>query len=427
MFILYDLIFLLFTLICLPVYLLKGKFHQGFAQRAGILRGGDDLKRPIWVHAVSLGEAIAVAGLVEGLRKVYPAKKFVISTVTPTGNKIARNLAKRGDLVTYLPLDFSFIVRRVINRINPGIFIIAETEIWPNLITCLHRKNIPIVTVNARISDNSFRGYSAIKPLISPILNKVSLFCAQADTDAVRLRQLGVAAEKIRVTGNMKFDIHDCADLEKYRAEYRDKLGMGPGNRLLVAGSTHRGEEGTILAIYKKLLPKFPGLRLLLCPRHPERAGEVEKIVSKSGFNALRISRSNRPTGQPANRPTIFILDTVGNLMNFYCASDIVFVGGSLIKKGGHNILEPASCGKPVIFGPYMFNFRDISRMFLEKNSAIMARTPEELEGGIRRLSEDTGFAAAMGERAAKLIAGNRGAALRNIEAIKTMGALNGN
>ena len=206
MFILYDLIFLVFTLIYLPIYLFRGKFHRGFLARLGILPKNLSLDRPVWIHAVSLGEAISTRGLVEELRKAYPHKKFALSTVTATGNKIAREISRTGDFVTYLPLDFSFTVKTVINRINPGLFIIAETEIWPNLIAHLSKKGIPIVTVNARISDSSFKGYSAIKPLIKPILNKISLFCAQADLDADRLKKLGVAADKIKVTGNMKFD-----------------------------------------------------------------------------------------------------------------------------------------------------------------------------------------------------------------------------
>ena len=206
MFILYDLISLIFTLIYLPIYIFKGKFHRGFFARLGILPKNLILDRPIWIHAVSLGEAVSMRGLVEELRKIYPTKKFVISTVTPTGNTIARDLASSSDLVTYLPLDFSFTVRGVMNRINPGIFIIAETEIWPNLISCLYKKDIPIVIVNGRISDASFRGYSAIKFLIKPILNKVRLFCMQTESDAHKLKELGDEIEKKKETGKMKFD-----------------------------------------------------------------------------------------------------------------------------------------------------------------------------------------------------------------------------
>jgi len=424
MFILYDLIFLIFTLIYLPIYLCKGKFHRGFLARLGILPKDLDLGRPIWMHAVSLGEAISIRGLVEELRRAYPHKKFVLSTVTATGNKIAREIAQPGDFVTYLPLDFSFTVKKVINKINPGLFIIAETEIWPNLITYLSHKGVPIVTVNARISDASFRGYSAIKPLIKPILNKISLFCAQADTDSQRLKQLGVSSDKIKITGNMKFDQNDYTDLQKDCTDYRLKLGLEPGDKLLVAGSTHPQEEEIIIAAYKKLLNKFSSLKLLIAPRHPERSTEIEKIVLKSGFSAIRVSRLAGLAVSGSNPQTVFILDIVGSLMGFYAAADIVFVGGSLIAKGGHNILEPASCAKPVIFGPHMFNFRDITKLFLENNAAIMVSTAAELEVQVAELLENNTKASQLTKNAALVISRNQGATKRNAEAIKFIGGL---
>jgi len=423
MFILYDLIFLIFALIYLPIYLFKGKFHRGFLNRLGILPKDLDLNRPIWIHAVSLGEAISVRGLVEELRKVYPGKRFVISTVTSTGNKIAGTIAKPGDRVIYLPLDFSFTVRSVINKINPSLFIIAETEIWPNLIAYLYKKGVPIVTVNGRISDNSFRGYSAVKFLIKPILNKIRLFCVQTETDAERLKQLGVCPDRIKVTGNLKFDINACAVSEKGSVDYRHNIGLGPQDRLLVAVSTHPGEEKIILGAYKNLLKEFPGLRLLIAPRHTERTPEVEKEILKSGLSVLRISQSSQQVVKPQ---TVFILDTVGNLRDFYTTADIVFVGGSLIKKGGHNILEPAYAGKPVIFGPHMFNFHDIARMFLDNNAAIEVQTQEALESSIRGLLRNSLKAIQLTRNANMVIAKNRGATLKIIESFNAMGEFNG-
>lgn len=424
MFILYDLIFLIFILIYLPIYLFKGKFHRGFLSRLGILPKGLNLNEPIWVHAVSLGEAISIRGLVEGLRIAYPDKKFVFSTVTPAGNKIARELARDGDLVTYLPLDFSFTVRRVINRIKPGLFIIAETEIWPNLITCLYKRNTPIVTVNARISDASFKGYSAVKFLIGPILNKIKVFCAQSESDSARLSRLGVARDKIKVTGNMKFDRSDYADLKKDYTDYRQKLGLGSVDKLFVAGSTHPGEEEMILAAYKNLLRKFSNLRLLFAPRHVQRSGKILKTVTGGGFNCVEISKL---VSQDFSAKPVFILDIVGNLVDFYNAADVVFVGGSLIKRGGHNILEPAMLGKPVIFGPYMFNFRDITKIFLDNHAAVMVRNQEELESSVEELLRNNSKAQGQVKNAQRVISCNLGATKRNIETIKLVGLSNGN
>jgi len=423
MFILYDLIFLIFALVYLPIYLFKGKFNRGFLNRLGILPRNLDLDKPIWIHAVSLGEAISVRGLAEELRKVYPNKKLVISTVTSTGNKIAKTICRSGDLVIYLPLDFSFTVRMAINKINPSLFIIAETEIWPNLISYLYKKRVPIVTVNARISDNSFKGYSAIIFLIKPILNKISLFCAQTEVDAERLKQLGVGPDKIKVTGNLKFD-----RLVLFKASgSRQKLGLDPSEKLLVAGSTHSGEEEIILEAYKDLLKEFSGFKLLIAPRHPERTSEVGKVIIKKGFYPLRVSQLDLPSSVLRFPSPVFILDTVGSLMDFYAAADIVFVGGSLIKKGGHNILEPASLGKPVIFGPHMFNFRDIAGMFLNDNAAIKVETSKELEGSIRELLKDNSKASQLIKNASTVIARNKGATLKIIEAIKAGGVFNGN
>jgi len=412
--IIYDLIFLVISIFYLPVYILRGKFQRGFMARLGVLPKGLALDQPIWIHAVSVGEAQAVRILVEGLRKAYPAQKFVISTVTATGNKIAKTFAKDGDLVTYLPLDFSFIVRKTINKIKPKIFILAETEIWPNLISYLYKKNIPTAVVNGRISGRSFKGYRLIKFLAQPILAKIRLFCVQTERDAERLRSLGVAADKIKVTGNMKFDI--SIDTQKDYSAYRLKLGLLPDEKLLVAGSTHPQEEEIILGVYQELCVTYPGLKLLIAPRHPERAAEVAALTKRSGFFPLRISLLNSRTREPENPRTVFILDSIGELLNYYAIAEIIFVGGSLVKKGGHNILEPAALGKPVLFGPQMFNFRDIAELFLSAQAALAVSGPEELKTRISDLLSDPSLIAQLGERAREVVFRNQGASPRNLE-----------
>jgi len=370
---------------------------------------------------------MAIKELVKELKKAYPTKKFVISTVTPTGNKIAQRLVQAGDFVTYLPLDFGLIIRHSLNKIKPSLFIIAETEIWPNLILQLYRRKIPVILVNARISDRAFSGYRKIKLLLKPVLEKISLFCAQTDRDAQRFKALGVPGEKIRVTGNMKFDVTDYTGSKKDYTDYRRKLALESKDRLLVAGSTHPGEEEMILGVYKDLLNDFPNLKLLLAPRHPERTRDIEKIVIKYGLNLVKVSQLaslpvcqlNRPTGQQAKRPTVFILDTIGELLSFYAIADIVFVGGSLIKKGGHNILEPASQGKPILFGPYMFNLRDIAELFLKNRAAVQVNSREELKIKIKELLSKPEEAADLGRRARDLISENRGATQRTLDIIK--------
>ena len=420
MFIIYDLVFFIFILVYLPLYLLRGKFHRGFSSRLGILPANLNLDRPIWVHAVSVGEAVSVKGLVTQLRKAYPNKKLVISTVTATGNKIAQGLIGPGDLLIYLPLDVSFIVRHVLKRINPSLFIIAETEIWPNLISQLYKQNIPIVTVNGRISDSSYSGYSAIKYIIRPILRKVSIFLLQSDTDASRLESLGVAKEKIQVTGNLKFDINLNAGLELNASAYRQKLMLNAEDKLWVCGSTHAGEEELILKTYKELLLVHPKLKLLLAPRHPERSKDIAAVASSMKFMPIFTSSISEASPTCIDNP-VFILDTIGQLFNYYACADIVFVGGSLIKKGGHNILEPASLKKPIIFGPYMFNFRDITDLFMQYKAGIMVSNARELTLKVKELLSNNLLAKDLGQRAYELIRKNSGATGKNIQAIKQL------
>ncbi len=411
MFIIYDLLFLIICTIYLPVYLFKRKFHSGFNARLGKLPKDLDLGRPIWVHAVSVGEAMSIRELVAELRQEFPVLRFVISTVTPTGNNIAKSFARAQDFVTFLPFDLSLIVNKVIRRIKPKIFIIVETEIWPNLIRCLFQNKIPIIVVNCRISDSSLGGYKAFKFIFKPLLNKINLFCCQSKLDALRLEMIGADKERIRVTGNMKFD------LKVATASFNDSaLKLDDNEELLVAGSTHPGEEEIILRIYKELRKTYPKLRLLIAPRRPERAKEVAMMVRQCGFDSQFISGMN---DQKVQSPIVFVLDTIGKLVSFYAIADIVFMGGTMIRKGGHNIIEPAALGKPVIFGPHMFNFRGIASQFVESNCACLVHNERELEEKLKFFLENPESAAELGRRAQALVISNRGATHRNIELIK--------
>mgnify|MGYP001570659956 CR=1 FL=1 len=407
---LYDSIFIIFAIIYLPIFLVKRKFHQGFRQRLGFLPVYNPKQAPIWVHMVSVGEAIMMRPFVAQLRKDYPDRPLVLSTVTVTGNKIAKHMAKDGDLVCYLPLDISFIVRRFLRKINPALIILAETELWPNLITAAECKKIPVVIVNGRISDGSFGGYRMVRFLLKPLLSKVNLFCMQTDLDKERLEILGVMPKKTKVTKSMKFDATlpqiDTAHIKSLK----DKLHILDSEKIFIAASTHQGEEEIILAVYKELLAEFSDLRLVIVPRHPERAPEVSNLITKLGFSVVRISQLNPLTRQPANPPTVFILDTVGELINYYAIADIVFMGGSFVRSGGHNILEPALLKKPIVFGPHMFNFRSISDMFLKKEAAILLHNEQELKEKLRNLLSDKAFADRMGAIAYKIIEDNRGA-----------------
>lgn len=426
MFIIYDLVFLIFVLAQLPFYIIRRKFHSGFLIRLGFSLGaiGRILggRRPIWIHAVSVGEVQAVKLLIERLRSQYPDKPILISTVTATGNKIAKEISGKDTIVFYLPLDFSFIVRKVVGIINPCLFVIAETEIWPNLINCLHKRNIPIVTVNGRISDGSFYGYGLIRFLLKNILNKINVFCVQTKTDASRLVALGLNEKRVAITGNMKFDNADYLSKKSQEEadRYKTLLKLKPQDKILVAASTHKGEEELILDIYKNIYKDFPQVKLLLAPRHPERAKEISELILLKGRHYQSVFISNIASySMNSILEPIFILDIMGTLNYFYGLADIVFVGGSLIKKGGHNILEPASFAKPIIFGPFMFNFRDIAKLFLLNKAAISVRNKTELKEGVEFLLLNPKEAAALGNRAKELVFNNRGATERNLEIIK--------
>ncbi|MGE5308091.1 MAG: 3-deoxy-D-manno-octulosonic acid transferase [Deltaproteobacteria bacterium] len=425
MLILYDILFVLFAIAYLPVLLVRGKMHRGFGTRFGLLPEGQRFERPLWVHAVSVGEAASVRHLIDELRLDFPGRKFVISTITTTGNTIAASIAGKGDFVTYLPLDFGPIVNRTLDRVNPCALIIVETELWPNLICSAARRGIPVFVVNGRVSDRSFPRYRLIKPLLAPVLNRITLFCVQTEQDGRKLAELGLKPERIRVTGNMKFDIkvRDYDELKKDYRDYRQSFGIGSREKLWIAASTHQGEERIVLETFRSLRERSPHLRLLVAPRHPERSGEVAEQVREAGFTPVRISELSAAHGTTGNERTgneVFLLDTVGKLMYFYAIADIVFVGGSLVPTGGHNILEPASLGKPVLFGPHTFNFKDIVALFLSHNAALRVDDGAALTREISALLADQARAGALGAAARGLITGNQGATVRNKEAIKS-------
>jgi len=410
---LFDFVFIVFIIFSLPVYLIRRKFHRGILLRLGILpkelkyKLGE--KRHIWVHAVSVGEVNVVSALVEKLHRHFPGLPLVISTVTPAGNQLAKSIAGNNDPVIYLPLDLSFITEKMVRVVKPSLFITTETELWPNLISSLKRQKVPVVLINGRISLGSFRGYRLVRPFIRKILSSIKLFCMQSQSDAQKIIYLGADKNLVRVTGNMKFDLNLSASENSSPGIYSHlKSILGQANQLIIAGSTHKGEEEIIIRVYQKLLRQFGHLKLLIAPRHIERVFEVERAAKGFGFDTLRLSGLESAESAVSNR--ILILDVIGQLKRLYELATVVFVGGSLIKKGGHNIIEPALFGKPVIVGPYMFNFKDITRAFLENNAIIRVSDEVELSEEIRILLLSNSKREALGQRCQDTIKQNRGA-----------------
>ncbi|MCM8784351.1 MAG: 3-deoxy-D-manno-octulosonic acid transferase [Candidatus Omnitrophica bacterium] len=422
MYIFYDIVFAFLSFFYLTYLIYKRKYHRDFLQRLGIfpknffqkIKG----KKVVWIHAVSVGEVNASRFLWKLLRESYADYKIVFSTVTKTGNVLARKFALPDEIVIYAPLDFSFIVRKTFRAIKPSLLVVLETELWPNFIFQSYMLKIPMVLVNARISDKAFRRYRLVKFLLKPILRRISLVLAQSQKDKKRFIDLGVNQEKVSVTGNMKFDDTDYADSKKDYTDLRRKLGIGTKEKLLVAGSTHKGEEKIILAVYKELLLDYPDLRLVLAPRHPERSTEIEKLVIKKRFSSIRLSSLNYQLPVTNYQLTVFILDTVGQLRNYYMIADIVFVGGSLTKKGGHNIIEPAVFSKAVISGKYFFNFLDIFKVFQEKNAVLVCENKKEFKDCIINLLDAPAERERIGLLAKEVVLKARGATARNLEAL---------
>ena len=315
----------------------------------------------IWIHAVSVGEVIASLPLLQRLKDRYPSVSLVLSTITDTGQRVAMGKVPEGTKVIYLPFDLNFILKRALKNIRPELFITIETELWPNLLMALKRHKIPAVVMNGRISDDSFKGYKRIKFFMQSIIDCIDLFCMQDAVYAGRVKELGAPEDKVRVLGSFKFDTVPSLDIPEWT-----KLLSHP---VIIAGSTHRGEEDIILSSYAELKKYFPDLTLIIAPRHPERFREVEELVKAEGLSYVKRSQLIHPfTDSPIHQ--IIILDAVGELASVYSVSDVAVIGGSFIEHGGQNLLEPAFWAKPIIFGPHMENF-PFAKEFYEKDAAI--------------------------------------------------------
>ncbi len=413
MYIIYNLLLTIATVVMFPVILFKlltvPKYRGGITQKLGRLRKGVinviQGSRPIWVHAVSVGEVMAAHPLIRELKKKYPDRKLILSTVTVTGNYTALRRVPEADAVFFFPFDYPCIVRRVIRGLNPKVVLVAETELWPNFFRELKRQGIPSAVINGRISPRSHGNYKKLAPLFSLVFDNIDLFCMQSEADADRIRDIGAVAEKVVVTGNLKFD-------QKIPANQAYPVIIQKGRRVITAGSTHRGEETVLLEIFSRLRLKYPDLSLIIAPRHPERFAEVEGIVNKAGYDCQRRTQIKGPFKD------VLLLDTIGELRAFYAVCDIAFVGGSLVKVGGHNLLEPAIMKKPVIFSRYMFNFKEISEALLSAGGGIMVKDKAQLYDKMDNLLADKELAKRMGEQAYKVIEMNSGAAKRTIDAV---------
>jgi len=352
------------------------------------------------------------------LRRTFPQHTLLFSSVTHTGNKVARAIATAEEDVFYLPFDISFITDKVVRTIKPALFLSLEAELWPNLIDSLYRCNATIVLVNGRISNRSYRGYKKIGFIISSILSKISLILMQSEQDAARVLTLGAPKEKVFVTGNLKFDL-SLTDPESKRREVRERLRIRDEEILLTAGSTNKGEEEQLIDCFSRLKKDYSGLRFLIAPRHIERTQELKQLLTRKGFKSVRFSQIDN---SQLTDECVFMLDTLGDLKMIYSGSDIVFVGGSLVKKrGGQNPIEPASLSKPVIMGKFMANYQDAVMSFLENHAAIQVGNKDELYSAIKLLLDNPKERKRLGINAKDTVAKNSGSSRRTIELIRNL------
>jgi 3-deoxy-D-manno-octulosonic-acid transferase len=396
------------------------KYVRGLGQPLGRLPVAFNLDGDpsIWVHAVSVGEVLAAMPLIAELHRRYPSLKVFLSTTTRTGQELARRRASEVDGIMYFPFDWAFAVGRVLNVVRPRLLVMVETEIWPNLLRECRRRGIRTVVVNGRLSARSYARYRYVRPLFRRVLADIDWFCVQGDETARRLSRLGADSARITVTGSLKFDALESPDAP---SRGRDRLlrffRLSPDRPVFVAGSTLGGEEEAVIRAFNRVRTLAAGRRALLivAPRHPERFGEVERLCRHEGLWTVRRSELSIDA-EP--RADAVVLDTIGELAHVYRLATAVFVGGSLVPAGGHNILEPAAHGKPIVFGPHMDNFAEIADAFLANAAAIQVRTGRELEEAIVTLMADPVRRARLGAAARALVEANRGARDRTLAVI---------
>jgi 3-deoxy-D-manno-octulosonic-acid transferase len=410
-------------------FLVNDKYLSNLRERLGLLPDSlkSDGRSTIWLHAVSVGEALTAHSLVKALHVRFPGHRLIISTTTATGQAVARAKMTEAGGFCYFPFDWKFSVRRALNTIDPQIVILMESELWLNCLSECRKRKIPVVVANGRISDRSFARSQKFGLFVRRLYNLVTRFEMQSRVDAVRAVKLGAPAERVNVSGNIKYDVGKAGESPKTTetANFLDKIFALSSTPLIIAGSTSDGEEEIILSVFQRLR-NATGLektRLLIAPRHPERFDEVAHLLDSSRLKYARRSTSDLPNEDTRSVDAI-LLDSIGELAALYQFASVVFVGGSLVMKGGHNILEPALFSKPIVVGPHMENFREITNEFLRRDALIQLQQAnrqelgDELKVALVELLNDRERAEELGENARRTVEENRGATARTIEAV---------
>jgi 3-deoxy-D-manno-octulosonic-acid transferase len=419
---LYSALLAVGLLLSLPYWMFgkrrHGKYRAGLRERLGKVpsRLQGQTGSAIWVHAVSVGEVLAVGELVWELRRRFPGNQVLVSTTTATGQKLA-NRRFGEESVFYFPLDFGFAIRPYLTRLKPRLIVIAETEFWPNFLRLARKSGARVAVVNARISDRSWPGYRRARSfgILAAVLRNIDLFLAQTEEDARRLRAIGAAAERIQVSGNLKFDV-TAPDPPAIVASLRSVFQQAGAGPIIVCGSTVEEEEGLLLLAFQNVLASHPRAVMILAPRHPERFGDVAQLLERMGIRFWRRSL----WGGDSIAGGVFLVDTIGELASLYALGDVAFVGGSLVPRGGHNIIEPAQHGVPIIVGNHTENFRDIVGLF-QSQDAVRVVGPAEFPLVLMELLSNDAERVALGRRGAETLRSQMGATERTLKALERL------
>ncbi len=423
---LYNILTIVLVFLAMPVFIIRLIREEGFGERLRQSFGfiPEEALRPvikrdcIWLHAASVGEIVATSPIVKEIRKELPDAPILISVVTASGYSMAKRIIKDADSIIFFPIDVPFLAQKVIDRIRPRVFMPVETELWPNFLKAARQYHIPVMMVNGRISDKSVVRYRHLGSVLQDMMNTVVQFCMQSVIDAEHIIRLGADPGRVLVTGNTKFDQTYTDVTLREKEQLRLEMGLGECHPVIIAGSTHKGEEESVFKAFREVRARYPGAKVIIAPREIMRADEVINIASSYDLNA---ARRTALLNNPSLGHDIVILDTIGELGKVYSIGDIIFVGGSLVPHGGHNILEPAAHGKPILTGPHMFNFKDTYALFSGRAACATVNNAGELAERILYILQNDHVRHGMCKETLAIIEENRGAARKSALELKKL------
>ncbi|ADO76415.1 3-deoxy-D-manno-octulosonic acid transferase [Halanaerobium praevalens] len=428
MYLIYNLLLSILIVLLLPYYYLKSKKSGeklNLKERFAFYDQNLDLlfpaKKVIWLQAASAGETLAAKKLTSELRKKYPDAKIIFSTMTASGKKLAKEKIEAADLIIYLPFDLNWVVKRAVNFFKPDLFIMIETELWPNLIKALDQQGTKLILASGRISDDSFDQYKYLGSLLADVLKRVDVFSMQQQEAAAKIEKLGAAPDHICINGNLKYDLELKTPSQKEIVAKKELLQLREETKVLIAGSTHQGEEEIILELYQQLKVDFPELKILIAPRYVERREEILELCYKKDISASLYSKLKKEKAKLDQQTDIIIIDTMGELADLYFYADLVFIGGSLIERGGHNIIEPAARAKVVLFGQSMYNFKEQRNFLVDEEVAFEIENIDQFFKKTYQLLANEQYREQLALKAAKLIDQNRGSVKKHLQLIEVL------